>query len=371
MNVLSTPQLTRRIPELDGLRGVAILLVLSFHFVNNQLVSTSSSVGKILARVTSFGWVGVDLFFVLSGFLIGSILLRNRLSLRFFRTFYIRRFVRIVPNYYLLLLVFMLLRKLPVVAENHFMSGGGEIPIWSYFAMVHNIFMANLNSLGNDAISVTWSIGIEEQFYILFPIILYFLNPRYIPHFLVLVIIMANLIRIGFERWIPPYVLLPCRMDAIAMGVGVAWIDQKVGVREVAVRKAKLLFSLMIISVISCSYLYFKYKDIGFVRNTIFALVFSILLIWSLSDRSKLLGEFLRNRYLMWIGTISYSLYLFHYIILGLFHEIFLNNQGVIIRNMKDVVLTISAFCLSIIFSWIIYKYIEAPCVRIGKKYEY
>lgn len=371
LNSVSGTAMTSRIPELDGLRGIAILLVLSFHYVNNQLVNSSHIIGKLVAKVTSFGWVGVDLFFVLSGFLIGSILLRNELSRNFFATFYIRRFVRIVPNYYLLLLVFMLLGEVSSISENHFLSGGREVPIWSYFAMVHNLFMAKLNSLGNDAISVTWSIGIEEQFYILFPVVLYFLSSRYIPHFLVFVIITANLLRLGFEHWIPPYVLLPCRMDAIAMGIGVAWLDQKFGVKEVVVKKYTLLVSLVFFSVLTCGYLYIKYKDIGPVRHSIFALVFSILLMWALSMKDGTFGVILRNKYLMWIGTISYSLYLFHYLILGVFHEVFLNQHGVVINDIRDIAVTISALSFSIIFSWGIYKYMEAPFVRIGKRYKY
>ncbi|HKP32089.1 MAG TPA: acyltransferase family protein, partial [Chitinophagaceae bacterium] len=80
----------KRIKELDGLRGIAILLVLSFHYINNQMVNRTDTLSKAITKATSFGWVGVDLFFVLSGFLIGSILIANKLKDNYFRTFYIR-----------------------------------------------------------------------------------------------------------------------------------------------------------------------------------------------------------------------------------------------------------------------------------------
>jgi peptidoglycan/LPS O-acetylase OafA/YrhL len=76
-----------RIPELDGLRGIAILLAVSFHYLNNQLVHCVNNLGMIVSKIISFGWVGVDLFFVLSGFLMGSILISTRHSENCIRTF--------------------------------------------------------------------------------------------------------------------------------------------------------------------------------------------------------------------------------------------------------------------------------------------
>ena len=75
---LTIPNKQKRIPELDGLRGIAVLMVVAFHYINNQLVNANSHLGKIFYKLTSVGWVGVDLFFVLSGFLIGTILMNNK-----------------------------------------------------------------------------------------------------------------------------------------------------------------------------------------------------------------------------------------------------------------------------------------------------
>ena len=81
----------KRIPQIDGLRAIAILLVISFHYVNNQLVNATDKIAKFFCFVTSFGWAGVDLFFVLSGFLIGSILIANKQKNKYFSTFYIEK----------------------------------------------------------------------------------------------------------------------------------------------------------------------------------------------------------------------------------------------------------------------------------------
>src|SRR5260370_30559316 len=101
----ATP-LNRRIPELDGLRGLAILLVLVFHYISQEGVLPSGSFGDRLQRLVIMGWTGVDLFFVLSGFLIGGILMDVRGSPSYFKTFYIRRFFRIVPIYYLWIILY-------------------------------------------------------------------------------------------------------------------------------------------------------------------------------------------------------------------------------------------------------------------------
>ena len=95
-----------RIPQLDGLRGIAILLVIALHYLND---SEHGAFGSFLYRfgcAFRLGWAGVDLFFVLSGFLIGGILLEARESVNYFRTFYLRRFFRILPIYYLWVTLF-------------------------------------------------------------------------------------------------------------------------------------------------------------------------------------------------------------------------------------------------------------------------
>ncbi|MDZ4757533.1 MAG: acyltransferase, partial [Bacteroidota bacterium] len=112
-----------RVPEIDGLRGIAILMIVSFHYINNQLVASQNLFGKMLYFSTSFGWAGVDLFFVLSGYLIGSILLRTRTSPYYLQTFFVRRFLRIIPNYYLLLVIIFIVFNSSFFQSNTFLSG--------------------------------------------------------------------------------------------------------------------------------------------------------------------------------------------------------------------------------------------------------
>lgn len=105
-----TPPLTstRRLPELDGIRALAILLVLYWHFGSNQFTPQLGRYTFYFYRAGSLCWSGVDLFFVLSGFLLGGILLDNRHAPNLFKVFYIRRFCRIFPLYYLWMGIFAL-----------------------------------------------------------------------------------------------------------------------------------------------------------------------------------------------------------------------------------------------------------------------
>jgi peptidoglycan/LPS O-acetylase OafA/YrhL len=363
----------KRIPQIDGLRAIAILLVLSFHYINNQLVNETTKIAKFFCFATSFGWAGVDLFFVLSGFLIGSILLLNKQKDKYFAAFYIRRFVRIIPTYYLLIILFLIVGSISIFESNYFIAGNNVIPTWSYFFMMQNLYMGVLNNMGNDAMSVTWSIGIEEQFYLIIPFIIYYVKNNWLPFLLVILIVFANIFRFYYTApgvWIPAYVLPICRMDAISFGILIAWINIQFELNEFVSKYFKYLIFTMFFTISICAYLYIKYQDIGIIRNSLFALFFACALIIALSKPSSIYGKFLANRVLNWIGKISYSLYLFHYLILGIF-KVIAENYLVDTKPIFIIYTTTMALIFTFLFSWIVYNYIEKPTVAFGKKFSY
>src|ERR1035437_4173059 len=98
-----------RVPELDGLRGMAVLMVVVFHYIQQEGPTPAGTAAHLLQRFTILGWSGVDLFFVLSGFLIGGILMDARASASYYPTFYARRFFRIIPIYYLWITAYIVL----------------------------------------------------------------------------------------------------------------------------------------------------------------------------------------------------------------------------------------------------------------------
>lgn len=346
------------------------MLVISFHYINNQLVNTQTALGKILYNLTGFGWVGVDLFFVISGFLIGSILLRNKATGKLFKSFFIRRFVRIVPNYYLLIIIFIIISQLSFFKDDYFLTGNNVIPAWSYFAMTHNFFMADLQNMGNDAMSVTWSIGIEEQFYILFPLFILLIKEKWLPYFLIVLIGLAIYCRSLYPHWIPAYVLLPCRMDAISFGILLAWLYKNFDIKLLVQKHlSKMLMSVGLVIII-CAYLFYFYRDLGIVRNSLFAYVFFILILIALGKPQSLYSRLLSNNLLGWIGMISYSLYLFHYLILGVFRNLgshFYKDGG----TAFHVSVSTAALIFSFFFAWMVYQFLEKPFVTLGKKFKY
>ena len=372
VNPAARPAVAQRIPELDGLRGIAILMVVGFHYLNNQLQDPESAVGRAVSQVTSFGWTGVDLFFILSGFLIGTGLIRNKHSPRLFATFYARRFLRIVPNYYLLIAIFFVIVNLPYFNSSIFVHRSDVIPWWSYLLMVHNIFMGRMNTLGSNAVNVTWSIGIEEQFYLFFPLIVYFSPKRWIPYILLVAIALASVIRPFYADWIPRYVFLPCRMDAIAFGALVAYCNEEFDLEAVMKKGRKWYFLAMALNVVFCLYLFYRYQDLGVNKHFYITIFFGGCLLAALAYKNTLYGAFLRNRLLMWIGTISYSLYLFHYLILALMEYSLLHyNGGVMLSNGKDGLVSVLSLGLAFLFAWFVYRNLETPLVRYGKRFKY
>jgi peptidoglycan/LPS O-acetylase OafA/YrhL len=204
-----------RIPALDGLRGVAILLVLVMH-AGFPGIAVDSSVSAPLLHgylwVALLGWCGVDVFFVLSGFLITGILVRAKGSPHYFRDFYARRALRIFPLYYLALLLLFVVLPRPAAAAP------GEA--WASCLYVQNWLYGLRGVFSDPARTITWSLAIEEQFYLLWPALVLWTTPQGLRRLCVATIVGAIALRaallLGGAEHV--YFLTPCRLDALAAG---------------------------------------------------------------------------------------------------------------------------------------------------------
>ena len=160
----STGIVRAKMPELDSLRGVAILLVVFYHgfFWSNKLTGLSGP-AKFFVNLTRFGWLGVNLFFVLSGFLITGILLDSRAQKHYFRRFYVRRALRILPAFYALLLILLFIP-----------SQSRAYLLLSFF------YLSNLASPLGIPMTYTmlWSLAVEEHFYFVWPVAVRVLSSR-------------------------------------------------------------------------------------------------------------------------------------------------------------------------------------------------
>ena len=162
-------KMSERVSELDGVRGIACLLVIADHVIVSGLPH-----GILPGRIVPWLIGGVDLFFVLSGFLIGGILLDNRSATNYFRAFWIRRIARIWPVYYLLVFSFFAVvvarPMLPWPWLDRFLLKDA-MPLWTYPTFLQN-FAQGASGLDGGArwVASTWSLAIEEQFYLLLPL---------------------------------------------------------------------------------------------------------------------------------------------------------------------------------------------------------
>jgi peptidoglycan/LPS O-acetylase OafA/YrhL len=212
-----------RIPPLDGVRGLAILMVMLTHY--DAFLDRRSFPQHILLSVFDYGWAGVDLFFVLSGFLITGILLRSREASNYFRVFYARRILRIFPLYYFSLLVLFGL-LLPA-----FHSQGQILPTFPeklrYLLYIQNWFIAVQWS------GQYWSLAVEEQFYLVWPLIVYLFGRKRTLQIAIGASLFSLVLRfVLFGAGVNPILILTnvfTRLDSLMIGAACACLAQEGG----------------------------------------------------------------------------------------------------------------------------------------------
>ncbi len=215
------------VPALDGVRGLAIVLVLVSHLMlfNDH---TGSRFGDSLAALRGLGWVGVDLFFVLSGFLITGILYDTLHDPRYFRSFYMRRFLRIFPLYYGFLFFLIVLGHWG--HGLHFAWGGRQYVLLTYMQNTGLWFPVTGFHVGAWAdLDHFWSLAVEEQFYLLWPLLVFLVRGRRRLIALALSLSgVALMLRITlYWHGASPmliFMLTPCRMDTLLLGGSLALV---------------------------------------------------------------------------------------------------------------------------------------------------
>jgi peptidoglycan/LPS O-acetylase OafA/YrhL len=210
------------IPALDGVRGLAILLVMLFHM---NVVAPVTWVDRLWSGFVINGSVGVDVFFVLSGFLITGILLDAKGAPHYFRNFYVRRVLRIFPLYYAVVAFSLLI--LPHI-HNAKSAKFGSVSADAGFYWLHlsNFAIARRGMFVHGILDVSWSLAIEEQFYLIWPAVVLLTSPRGLKRICAALIALSCLSRLVLLIWganqIAIHTLTFCRMDGLAMGALVA-----------------------------------------------------------------------------------------------------------------------------------------------------
>ncbi|HUI82065.1 MAG TPA: acyltransferase [Bryobacteraceae bacterium] len=351
-----------RVAELDGLRGIAILLVLVFHY------APKTGPLRYLGDVFGLGWTGVDLFFVLSGFLITGILLDSVGRPHYYRNFIVRRSLRIFPLYYACLVLYCVLSFVPDPIRWKDFLGVGDG--WWYVGYLGNIQVFLKNAWPGAAIlTPLWSLQVEEQFYLTFPLLVWATKRTTLARILVASVIGALVIRIALVVAAPKnlmgtYALMPCRMDALAMGGLVAiaarerpeWLKARWIGWATAVSAATFL---LICGFVNSSPWSSLMRTVGY---TAIDLAFTGVLVMLLCWRQRQLLGLCRVRFLMWVGTISYGLYLLHMPAANISHRWIAPLLGIGQSSSTEFFVMMA---LAMAMAWISWTIFESPILRL------
>jgi peptidoglycan/LPS O-acetylase OafA/YrhL len=360
-----------RVPELDGLRGMAILLVVVFHYVKNSVVRTGVLYSLTLAplRLT---WSGVQLFFVLSGFLIGGILLDTKRKEGYYRTFFGRRFHRIFPLYYAWFALFLIGLTLPVpILDGMFNK---LIPVWSYPLYLQNIVMAVRGNMGAQWLFVTWSLAVEEQFYVVLPLLIRKLEVRTLERLLIAAIVAAPIIRstlfflgVGYSNML----LLSCA-DCLGSGVLIALLVRR---PDSWLNRIPRRFFCWTFLILACGVVALTIKISTTLMYTAgytwLSLFYANLLILTMVKPGHIEKRMFRTKLLVWMGTVSYGIYLFHEGIRGLLFYL-LEGRPAQIDDWSSVGITALAVVTTFLLAEISWRFFERPIVQRGRaRYTY
>jgi peptidoglycan/LPS O-acetylase OafA/YrhL len=368
----------QRIPELDGLRGLAILLVVVWHYVGVPEIAESPL--SWIAGCLRYTWSGVDLFFVLSGFLIGGILLDQRDSPKYFQAFYARRICRIFPLYFLWLALFLVL----VVVWTPFLTASSPLqrlfqdplPIWSYATFTQNFWMAARSTFGPAWLGITWSLAIEEQFYLLLPVLIRFVAVRQLPFVLASLAVGAPVFRLLCDptgRY-ASMVLLPSRADSLLLGVLCACLIRRQGLRAWLVARRRWLYVFMILQLLMLAVLSFLPAVVeaspGSSFYTRFAVLYSTVLLIAVTERHGAVTLLVRNRWIRNLGLHAYGVYLFHQAVSGLVHGLILRQEPSFHTALQRIV-TLGAFASTLALAAFSWRFFEKPLIDLGHSVRY
>ena len=379
------PDWSVRIPALDGLRGIAILLVLLRHAIfgvtSVQGIEAHSRFASFVIACGQLSWSGVDLFFVLSGFLIGGILLDARSSPRYFQTFYIRRAYRILPLYFLVIglsLLPHLLAQFSAARAAH--TTPLPLPWWSYATFTQNFWMAYLGVFGPSGMGITWSLAIEEQFYLSIPLLIRNVRPRNLVIVLLMVIACAPWLRVLLHSsmtypGLASYVLMPTRADALCLGVLAALLVRNEVFWNWLQSNRRTLWSVTGVFFLGVAYMTWQgYDALSFAMTTWgfswLAAFYTCILLIAVSSSGGPASRILQNPSLMRLGTLAYCSYLVHVAIMNaLRHPLKAHFPEFpvaawLVGGILGIGLTLAVAALS-------YKYFEKPLLKRGHQYSY
>jgi peptidoglycan/LPS O-acetylase OafA/YrhL len=311
-----------------------------------------------------FGWIGVDIFFVLSGFLIGKLILDREHHANFFQVFYVRRFFRIIPPYVLTVAIVALLIG---VLPSAWTDAQLRFPLWSYLTFLQGIFMTLTGAIGAHWLAPMWTLAVEEHFYLLAPAAIVLTPRRWLVPSLILVAIAAVMFRAavyfgGAGSEMMALALLPGRADVLVWGMLAA-----LGLRNKAIVWPRYMMALRLTPVLSLvTAILIRAIDLPLFQvlgPSVVGLGCAAFILCLVIGAPE--AERFRSKGLRFFGDNAYCLYLTHLPVLGLMH-------GLLLGALPDLatpgqwLVTLAAVPVCVLVGWAMTRLIEAPLTRYG-----
>ncbi len=375
-----------RIPVLDAVRGIAIVLVLLVHFVPDYLMPNRPL--EWAKKLVFTGWTGVDLFFVLSGFLITDILLRVRGTPHWVRNFYWRRALRILPLYLgALVVVFGILPWLvPAGSDSQFDAmRATQGWYWIHAANVgvfFNTFAATMSHTAN--LGHLWSLAVEEHFYLFWPFLVACLpERRLLPALLGMIGLAIGFRLLAMATLAEPmltgaFVQTPTRMDGLACGALLTVLFHRFP--HATLRRWALVLLPLTGFIFAADFFLEKglWPGSHFIRSigfTLFGVLYGSLIIVLLTDAPTApLRRAVDNAPLRFFGKYSYGIYVIHGLMIPTLERWF--PEDLLLAQLHSPVLA-SLVCftgktaVSVLLALLSWRLIEAPCLRLKDRFDY
>ncbi len=302
-------RLQSHIPQLDGMRGLAILVVTLYRF--SKELPTDSWLGLSLSSFFALGDRGVDLFFVLSGFLITGILVDAKGSKHYFTSFLARRSLRIFPLYFAALFIFLVASQwVPAFRGMFALADENQFYLWTYLT---NIKMSLDSAWSFGYLDHFWSLSVEEHFYLVWPLALFLCSRKTALKLACILAVSSAVTRIAFatfsDNGLAPAVLTLFRCDALLIGAMLALqIRSPRGLAPIQMWTLAVFPVCLAIGVAASIY----DKRLFTLPNTLWPLMWACVLVWLLQSReTRLLARFFNLSALRKLGKFSYAMYVF------------------------------------------------------------
>lgn len=372
----------KQMDVLDGIRGYAIITVMLYHFTQqfqHMAQSALTSTEWIFARTFEGMWLGVDLFFVMSGFLITNILLGTVGQDGYYKNFYVRRFLRIFPLYYAVLLMLMVVAPMLSASLMEQTQPLRDDAIY-FLTYTINWRIAYLGDFREISAGYMWSLAVEEQFYMVWPLIVaaFHRHLAKVCFTLVGVGLLAKiyLFNAGLEG--PSiYAATLTHMDGLLLGAGFASLYRKNN-QKVPLIAADIIKILALISVVGMSVLILKNGHLAFYEGlnpvvgvTAFSLIFLALLIYALeSPQQGVAYSLFTIRPIMFCGKLCYGLYLLHHPIGVLVEKVLFGKLAGYSPLLSAVAVSAVSLVVSLIVAYLSFHLFEKHFLGLKRHFE-